>query len=587
MAILIPEYLPDSASGVEGKVFAALKALPDDAWVYYEPVVKRRYPDFIVIIPSLGVLVIEVKGLPLPWIKNVDWNEILYAQAGREQRQAHPSRQAREYMNRFMSACEEHPDGAELKTNGRLSFAVAHLSLMMGIKREEVERSPWNKFFPPETVLTSDEFEKGFSNADAIVSCMRRAIDPDIPIRPLSDRRIEVVRTVLHDIGRIQTKKPGNLTKAANKSGTGPDDEHRTVASIDRDQEGFARSIGGGHRIVYGVPGSGKTIILLYRAKMMAEAGRSVLFLCYNVPFSEYVRAALADYPNVNVQTFGRWARSQDAPVNLNDSEAYGRGLLDIIGAGGGEAGQYDCVLIDEGQDFYKSWFQSVVYALKEPASGDLMIAYDWSQNLYRVDLPVWSHLGIDAKGRTRRLKKNYRNTKQIVSAAYTFCAPETDQDDDRPYAVPLHMDNCVRQGPWPILQREPSLESQIASVTETLRQILDGSLVASTGPFQAEAREIMVLCRNKELVTRLRSAFSQRGLGITVSTIHGSKGLQARVVIIVGADQLSAAEDRALFYVGLSRPEDLLIVTWSHDTPLTKALEQNVYAFSAVVESA
>ena len=37
-------------------------ALPDDLIVYYEPVVADRYPDFIVIIPQLGLVIVEVKG---------------------------------------------------------------------------------------------------------------------------------------------------------------------------------------------------------------------------------------------------------------------------------------------------------------------------------------------------------------------------------------------------------------------------------------------------------------------------------------------------------------------------------------------
>src|SRR5215472_10913777 len=62
MAEMIPDRLPSGASAGEKKVFALLQELPDDVIVYYEPVVADRYPDFIVIIPSIGLLVIEVKG---------------------------------------------------------------------------------------------------------------------------------------------------------------------------------------------------------------------------------------------------------------------------------------------------------------------------------------------------------------------------------------------------------------------------------------------------------------------------------------------------------------------------------------------
>ena len=56
------DRLPSGASAGERKVFALLQQLPDEVIVYYEPVVANRYPDFIVIIPSVGLLIIEVKG---------------------------------------------------------------------------------------------------------------------------------------------------------------------------------------------------------------------------------------------------------------------------------------------------------------------------------------------------------------------------------------------------------------------------------------------------------------------------------------------------------------------------------------------
>ena len=62
MAQMIPDRLPEKASKGEERVFSLLKRLPDECIVYYELVIRNRYPDFIVIFPSVGVLVIEVKG---------------------------------------------------------------------------------------------------------------------------------------------------------------------------------------------------------------------------------------------------------------------------------------------------------------------------------------------------------------------------------------------------------------------------------------------------------------------------------------------------------------------------------------------
>ncbi len=91
---MIPEFLRDGASMGERRVFAALQSLPDDVVVYYEPVISRRFPDFIVIAPSIGVIVIEVKGIALKTITHVDSHDIHYMLGGNRQQQPHPSRQA-------------------------------------------------------------------------------------------------------------------------------------------------------------------------------------------------------------------------------------------------------------------------------------------------------------------------------------------------------------------------------------------------------------------------------------------------------------------------------------------------------------
>ena len=62
MAYCIPDRLPSKASRGEDRTFHILKKLPDNYLVYYEPNIANRRPDFIVIAPDMGVIVIEVKG---------------------------------------------------------------------------------------------------------------------------------------------------------------------------------------------------------------------------------------------------------------------------------------------------------------------------------------------------------------------------------------------------------------------------------------------------------------------------------------------------------------------------------------------
>ena len=61
---------------------------------------------------------------------------------------------------------------------------------------------------------------------------------------------------------------------------------------------------------------------------------------------------------------------------------------------------------------------------------------------------------------------------------------------------------------------------------------------------------------------------------GIRIQTIHSSKGLQFKAVIIIWSDQLprdwgeiDEAKDQRLFYVALTRPEEYLVITSSNSS--------------------
>ena len=82
---------------------------------------------------------------------------------------------------------------------------------------------------------------------------------------------------------------------------------------------------------------------------------------------------------------------------------------------------QYDAVLIDEAHDFEPQWL-ALAAKMVNPRTKALMVVYDDIQAIYTGrERPVWSQLGIEAKGRTTVLKINYRNTAQIVAFARRF----------------------------------------------------------------------------------------------------------------------------------------------------------------------
>ena len=138
MVEIIPDPLPSEASAGEKRVFAALQQLDNECLVYYEPLVRQRYPDFVVIIPDTGVLIIEVKGWYPVDIVRGDQQDVRVKSRDRvEGVQCHPVRQGREYMHRLRDECREHPLSAAFSSatlGGRdlgldqLPFLVGHIA---------------------------------------------------------------------------------------------------------------------------------------------------------------------------------------------------------------------------------------------------------------------------------------------------------------------------------------------------------------------------------------------------------------------------------------------------------------------------
>ena len=104
------------ASRGEKRTFALLKKLPDDYLIWYEPDIDNRHPDFIVIAPDPGVIIMEVKGWHPEDIVKGNHSGITVNISDRERQEVHPPGQARNYMGRLAGACKTSPGRSWMKT---------------------------------------------------------------------------------------------------------------------------------------------------------------------------------------------------------------------------------------------------------------------------------------------------------------------------------------------------------------------------------------------------------------------------------------------------------------------------------------
>lgn len=611
MAQMIPDRLPRSSSQGEKRLFAILQTLPDDWIVYYEPIIGERYPDFVVIIPDLGIAVIEVKGWNPNDILSGDLQTVRIRDRGIEKNEVHPVRQARGYQNNLQDECRKSQEArsqllhATGQFEGKFVFPFCHFAILSNITSDQLKGhrlGDLTSVFPPSRVLPRDELLQWEDLAPEVIrEKIKGFFDPFWEITSLTARQVDILRGIIHPEIRIESRfNPEQL------------------AILDMRQERHARGIGSGHRIVYGVAGSGKTVLLIARAKILSQQSpaAAILVLCFNVSLAAYLKSVLSECRNVIVSHFDGWAkengivRRRGNGTNPSESdESLGLRLKRQLQNGHRDSRRFDAVLLDEAQDFDPTWFECILEAMKDPNDGDLLVVGDRQQGIYGAKITSWSSVGIKAMGRTIHsafdLDKNYRNSREILELAAAFAQDQEEQGDDQFGIVPVDPAKSLRAtGVMPMLVQADSRRHECERVVSIVSALLhvngckdsrfpDPVLPSQIGilyPFLPQndapvmndfVKQLQSLAPAVRLHGQDRSRVAEPG--IKVQTIHSSKGLQYKAVILLWADRLPRSfadvdptEDPKLMYVALTRPEDYLFITYSEPSIFVERIRQS-----------
>lgn len=596
MAKLVPSTLPEGTTFGERRVFDALSRLPDDCIVYYEPRIAGRTPDFIVIMPSLGVLVIEVKDWLASTVQQADSNQVTLKLDTEEssKKVKHPGRQASEYMYRLMSQAEGHSQSRALLSDdkrfkGQFLFPFAQLVIFTRITSSPKSAiGNWDEvFLPDQTLYSSDLNAWAELSAHDLLAAVKERLKPWWKFNSLTQRQVDTLRSIVHPELVIPTLPLQFQTE----------DELRI---LDLHQERQARQIGRGHRILYGIAGSGKTVLLVARAKFLVQVPNyEVLILCRNRPLARHLHAT-TQHKQIESRTFHSWGQSlglswQDYP----DGDAYGENLLQKLDELPNRK-RYDAVLVDEGQDFHASWFTCAKAAMKDPDDGNLLIVLDAAQSLYRRKGYTWSSVGISAQGRTLSknfgLDQNYRNTKEILAAAAPFCF-SADGDENTP-DVALEVDSslAVRSGPKPLLVRQENAQAECDVVVSRVSELVSGKQVNPSSiailyqgvpQFRKPIYDDMIASLRmftQVLEVKSSEVWDIASTGIRVMNIHQSKGLQFQHVFLIWVDVLRGQDEdaqRRVLYVGLTRAEETLYLSHHRQSKFSAMLEPHCEVMS------
>lgn len=628
MAEMIPDRLPLKASVGEKKLFSVLQKLPDTYVVYYEPIVEDRYPDFVVICPDLGLLVIEVKGWYPKDILSADNNSVRVKESRGEVRRNHPVRQARDYMLSLMDSCFNSTYGKRLlQKNGeyqnRFIFPFGHFAILSNVTNTQLKQhhsGDLTEVFTPDKVVPRDVLESWMDDSfteSNLCQVILEFFNPFWEFPKLNESQINAIRSVIHPEIILATSNNEASSSITINSDPAKPVLQEELKVLDLRQENNARKIGEGHRIIYGVAGSGKTVLLIAKARILSAQNpdAQILLLCYNLTLASYLTEAIRSCSNVTVKHFDGWAKANGCVRKKEDShEELGDGFKAILENGCTDSRRYSAILIDEAQDFAISWFKCVLEAMQDPNDGDLVIVGDGSQGLYRGGTKLnWKDIGINAVGRTMSAKfdldKNYRNSREIVELASVFAtSPGTDkQGEDAILSLLVDPEKCHRRTEIkPVLVKSDNRREESTKVLAIAKNLLDGNWFGnSIEPLKPENIGIfypLAFNNEKVILQDLIKGLSDLAPvvwlndssdrtsrtrvtepGIKVQTIHSAKGLQYRAVILMWADHLprqfddtDEVEERCLMYVGITRPEDFLAISASGYSTFISEIENS-----------
>lgn len=599
MATLIPDSLPVRSTKGEHDMAKRLRRLPDDWIVYHEPNLKGLQPDFVILAPELGVIVMEIKDWKIGTVEAIDPQgvDLRASRCPEGVRVKNPLSQLRQYWQAVVKKCESNRFGKELVASGgpwrgHLCFPVGTVVVFTGITTAQMEKSAhkaaWSALFTEENSVLADGLATWEPlEGEALAAVLKPYFRPFDMKERFTAHQIDVLRWVLFPESRMDVILRRERA-----------DHELVIEVLDARQEQHAKSLGSGHRLLSGVAGSGKTVLLLARARHLALANPDArtLLLCYNKVLAEWLRARIADCPAVTVRHFDGWAKEMKLSRRPGDRDdaAFGARVFAALHTRGDSARIWDTVLIDEAQDFEPTWFQCALAAMKDPADGDLVIVADGSQRLYKRNGPSWKALGIKAAGRTISarydLDKNYRNTPVIAALAHGFS--EEELNDDGINARRVGPNTCRRSNySKPVLVEAGDHGRQVDAALEIVSRWIRGerSGHAST-PIKPEDIGIfypklgsnsghlsrLILGLTKLAPTRWLSdkqdPLCHEGVNekaIKVQTVHSAKGLQYKAVLVLWTDMLPTGmdatdEERRLLYVAITRAENDLVLLGS-----------------------
>ena len=577
------DQLPSPLTDGERKVIDLLdEQLPAEWEIYVQPHLNGLRPDIVLLHPRVGVAVFEIK----------DWDLGAMRYYAKKDRVGRWILMARDKTGKQFSRLPYNPINKILlyeeelfqlycpRLNDRAGRAVITAGLVFPCSPRREIRRVFGPFMKAQEKMLKYPKYYPISGAEDISSGDLGAIFPE------SRRRNS--RYMNDDVSsdlRGWLKEPFFSQK------------QRRPLELDTRQRDLATTrTATGYRRIKGPAGSGKSVALAARAATLAAEGKHILVVTYNITLLNYLRDLAVRheasrrvirrqidflnfhywckrvcYDTGHAEEYKHlWATSSDGDSVISEGlPSLVQELYDQNDAHGAMP-RYDAILVDEGQDFHLSWWQTLRCSRKRGA--EMVLVADKTQNVYGT-ATAWTEdamLGAGFRGPWVELKISYRLPPAVIPFVRRFAVeflkgeeidiPMFDQRELDLYPVELRWVHVLRQS-----NELEACNSELRRMMKRLRRdtaipdivLLSDSM--SLGRRLVETQKskgvhvLHTFAQEGRISRRQKRGFFQGAAKVKATTTHSFKGWEARHLILL-VTSVKRAENRVLLYTALTR---------------------------------
>lgn len=526
MAKMIPDLPKEfDSKSQEGLMFDELSSLSDDYYVFHSfsiVLVKKKElheseTDFVIFHPKKGIICLEAKA------GQVDYTDGAWRYgSGIKMKKDGPYNQASANKWKLKDYMIEKGLQFELE-----KCKLLHAVWFPDIPLSKIKGRQLPSEADPQITLTSDSFGR-------IEEEISRIFSYDISAGVITDLSERDVKNILEKVlapsfslislGEVQKERTQRVFKRMLT-------EQVALLNYLEEQN---------NAIINGLAGTGKTVMAVEKARMHADKGEKVLFLCYNSFLKEYLKSTYEN-PYISYYTIDGFT-CKICDTEKSDYNILEEKLLDDYCTGNFP---YQHIIIDEGQDFGKDELEeiNIISLLKDIAISNndvnntnrtFYLFYDKNQMIQSDNVPKY----IEEADCKLTLYRNCRNTTNIAQTSLRFLGSDS---------APRLADSATL-GDIPKMGFITNVENAVELLNREIEKYFeDGYSMITILTCKTETSSIFA-----EYVKD--SVYRYKNKNLRFTTCRKFKGLESDVVILVDIDRETFDDGTELMYVGASR---------------------------------